>query len=462
MTLQFYCVGGNEKFIQDSGSAEQYFDGYIFQKPADDDNTADVDINTLNSPVTPVPLAELFRRPGVIGDSLAQGFYAATVQKKSQDWAYPVIVAKAAGAKVTYNALSGPGVNMEDVFKGWCDPICVALGIIGGQVERVELPTHVGITGSQYVKAVRTSGRCKNVYSEKKVRQKRKKRRWYWLWWYKIVYRWLTLPDCSFPDFYHRFGLDNAGTQIQIMEKIQPSFIFASDAANHVLCTALKTRTSCLNEEEFKRYFGEVMFRFRNIFTVRGGVLFTIPNVNRISYLEPYTDPLGRAELSGLKTFYRTFVTNPEQVLDTSEQAQITEFTEMLNDQIKLEAAVANYAVADIAAVFDDIHFNGREVRSPSGAYLATARTNWPVSDPYYEAGIFGLDGVHPNRYGHTVLATELIKAINIKYAVNIPLPSEYFAWTFDTLNQEPINIKQFLDHTLIGQMTSILISIYR
>ena len=41
-----------------------------------------------------VTVQQLFQKPGVIGDSLSQGFYGVTVEKKTQDWAYPVLVSK--------------------------------------------------------------------------------------------------------------------------------------------------------------------------------------------------------------------------------------------------------------------------------------------------------------------------------------------------------------------------------
>jgi hypothetical protein len=58
---------------------------------------------------------------------------------------------------------------------------------------------------------------------------------------------------------------------MQIMEKVQPSFIFASAGANHVLCTALSTSLDCLDEARFRRDVNEVMARFSRISTIRGG-----------------------------------------------------------------------------------------------------------------------------------------------------------------------------------------------
>ncbi|EMN24340.1 hypothetical protein LEP1GSC065_1878 [Leptospira kirschneri serovar Sokoine str. RM1] len=64
--------------------------------------------------------AELFARPGVIGDSLSQGFFGATVEEKTQGWAYPVLVSKQAGSSVSYNVLKGPWINFESVLQGDC------------------------------------------------------------------------------------------------------------------------------------------------------------------------------------------------------------------------------------------------------------------------------------------------------------------------------------------------------
>ena len=79
-----------------------------------------------------VTVQQLFQKLGVIGDSLSQGFYGVTVEKKTQDWAYPVLVSKQAGSNVTYNTLAGPYANLEDILKLNCGPICLASGIIGG------------------------------------------------------------------------------------------------------------------------------------------------------------------------------------------------------------------------------------------------------------------------------------------------------------------------------------------
>lgn len=396
--------------------------------------------------------ADMFRKPGVIGDSLSQGFFGATVEKKTQDWSYPVLVAKQAGSNVTYNELKGPFINLEDVLKGNCGPICIGKAILGGNAKTYTLPTHAGITGAEYTTVLRTSGTCEDITAKKWVKE------WYWRRWWHYTYRWVQAQDCQKPDKFHRFGLRGAGTQMEIMEKTKPSFVFGTAGANHVLCTALHTSLSCLDEPRFKRDIREVFRRFANIGSVRGGVLFTIPNVTAIGYLEEYKDPSNRANYTGLKAFYRSKVSSPDHVLDAGEIDTISKFLAMLNNEIKAQAAANRYAVADLKVIFDDLKENGRPIRHSGGWSPGSANAAWPLPG---KPGVFSLDGVHPNMYGHAVMANELIDAINARYGYNIPKVSEYNAWFHDSLNRNPVDLKKFLTQTIFGQFISWIIGIF-
>jgi hypothetical protein len=395
---------------------------------------------------------ELFSRPGVIGDSLSQGFYGVTVEKKAQEWAYPVLVAKQAGSSVSYNQLKGPYVNLEDVLKGNCGPFCIAGSVIGGNEATVSIPTHAGITGAEYTSVLRTSGKCEDVTATKWEKD------WYWKNWYTFTYRWVQVADCQEPDKFHQYGLRDAGTQIEVMEKVKPSFLFGTAGANHVLCAALHTSLDCLDEARFKRDVREVMRRLAAIGSIKGGVLFTIPNVTSIAYLEKYTDPQGRPNYSGLKAFYRSSVSSPDQVLDSTEIASINTFLTMLNNELRAQATSMGFAITDAKLLFDDIKENGRPIRSPSGWSPGNAQAHWPLPG---KPGVFGLDGVHPNMLGHAIMANELIKSINARYNLNIPQVNEYNAWYNDSLNRNPVDLKNFLTDSIIGQVISWIIGIF-
>jgi hypothetical protein len=404
------------------------------------------------APLSAQSIGQLFAKPGVMGDSLSQGFYGATVEKKTQDWAYPVLVSKQAGSNVTYNRLKGPYINLEDVLKGDCGVFCIASSIIGGHDGTVSTPTHAGITGADYTNALVTSGTCEDITAKKWEKE------WYWRKWYHYTYRWIEVADCQDPDKYHELGLRNSGTQMQVMEAVRPSFIFGSVGANHVLCTALATSLDCLDTARWKRDSAEAFRRMRNISSVKGGVVFTVPNVTAIYYLENYNDPQGRAAYSGLKAFYKSSVSGTGDVLDSSEIGTISNFVNMVNTDLKNLAAANNYALTDAKVIFDDIKQNGRVIRSSGGYSPGVAGANWPLPG---KPGIFGLDGVHPNRYGHAVLANELSTSINAKYGVSIPKVDEYAAWYYDSLNRSPVDLKDFLNESILGQVISFLINIF-
>lgn len=348
--------------------------------------------------------------------------------------------------------MKGPYVNLEDVLKGNCGVFCIASSIIGGNQKTYDPPTHAGITGADYTNVLKTSGQCQDITATKWVKK------WYWKTWYWYTYRWVQVPDCQKPDKFHQLGLRNSGTQMQIMERVKPTFIFGTVAPNHVLCTALHTNLDCLDEARFKRDFNEVLLRLSRIGSIQGGVIFTVPNVTAIAYLENYRDPQGRANYSGLKPFYRTSVSNPGQVLDANEIAVIRNFLTMLNNELRNKAAAYNFALADAELIFDDIKENGRPIRGPNNWTPGNAGSNWPLPN---KPGVFSLDGVHPNRYGHAVLANELIKAINQKYRFSIPLVDEYAAWYYDSLNRNPVDLKRFLSENIIGQAISWIINIF-
>ncbi|MCB1176833.1 MAG: hypothetical protein KDK36_04550, partial [Leptospiraceae bacterium] len=181
-------------------------------------------------------------------------------------------------------------------------------------------------------------------------------------------------------------------------------------------------------------------------------------NVTAIAYLEEYKDPQGRGNYSGLKAFYRSSVSSPDEVLDANEIETIRKFTVMLNNELKAQATSMGFALTDAELLFNDIKENGRPIKSSSGWSPGNAGVNWPLPG---KPGVFGLDGVHPNLYGHAVMANELIKSINSRYNLNIPQVNEYNAWYNDSLNRNPVDLKNFLTNSIIGQVISWIIGIF-
>jgi lysophospholipase L1-like esterase len=110
--------------------------------------------------------------------------------------------------------------------------------------------------------------------------------------------------------------------------------------------------------------------------------------------------PEGSVDATGLHTGV---------ILRAGEIAAIEARTGDINTIIKATAAQFNAKVVDVNAIFANIVTHGVMV---GGIELGPA---------FLTGGIFGYDGVHPQRLGYAVLANEMIKVLNVAYGTNVP-----------------------------------------
>lgn len=102
-------------------------------------------------------------------------------------------------------------------------------------------------------------------------------------------------------------------------------------------------------------------------------------------------------------------------VLDAYEAGLVRQAIGQYNDAIRRvvgRLANNNVAIVDIDAVFRNGITNG--IRNPAGK-----NTVYLDMGP---SGAFSLDGIHPTGKGQAIIANEFIRAINAKFAGNIPL----------------------------------------
>jgi lysophospholipase L1-like esterase len=96
-------------------------------------------------------------------------------------------------------------------------------------------------------------------------------------------------------------------------------------------------------------------------------------------------------------------------ILRAGEIAAIQARTADINGIITATAAQFNAKVVDINAIFANIVAHGILV---GGIELGPS---------FLTGGIFGYDGIHPQRLGYAVLANEMLKSINAAYGTNVP-----------------------------------------
>jgi hypothetical protein len=435
--------------------------------------------NYFSSPLRVVANLDYLRqKPAVIGDSLSHGAFSGTVTERSQRWAYPhQVVLQMGGTPLVQNIIhSGP--NVEDTVKTILfdrygpapgpfrlDPQPLGLleedAVTAG--ESTELPTHTGVAGFDYTNVLRTSGIC---LDEEHAAERREGAR---------VPEQICEQRCEdadgnelpSPSVDAQLALGCSDkTPIEMMEQIEPTFVFAAAAPNHALACAVTTRIEeCLEWDRFERDAAEVFRRLRRIRSIKGGVVFGIPPLGSIPYLIEHRP--GEVCANGakkLRAFWKEDLFLAEdEIIDCEERKLLDDFIVAVNERLGELAELNRYAYLDSITTFERLSDEGLPIRDEDGEEVCRAGTDWPrreidIGPDGFEfpenvgsdagCGIFSLDGAHPSQFGHAVMANELIRGIDEYYGVDIPPldDGELLAiWEDDDLAQDPIEMDDFM-----------------
>ena len=174
---------------------------------------------------------------------------------------------------------------------------------------------------------------------------------------------------------------------------------------------------------EFASDFQEIVRRLKRAGSVP--ILGTIPNVTDIAYVldrqdlirflgSDYGLPAGSYTTVPTMMLVKLGLENssvfqdPNYLLDPNEITAIRNRISAFNQIIRDTAVAENLPLAEINAMF--------------AALTAARPTIFGVQlTSRYLGGLFSLDGVHPSNFGHALLATAFISAINAKYGPVVP-----------------------------------------
>jgi hypothetical protein len=230
------------------------------------------------------------------------------------------------------------------------------------------------------------------------------------------------------------------GSQIEIAERLRPAVVACWIGNNDALDAALAfdelDATQLTPIPEFTAKFTELVQRLNAMGTK--AVFGTIPDVTGIGFL------LNRQDLirflgsdPGMPDGYLTSVpamvlvklglqspaifSNPNFVLDPTEQAIISGHVSALNNVIRTTAAAHGMAIADMHAIFNVLSL------APFDFVGTTLTTR-------FLGGLFSLDAVHPSNTGHALSAFFFIDALNKQYGLGIPqIDSASLYWLVQT-----------------------------
>jgi hypothetical protein len=425
-------------------------------------------------------LAYLAEHPAVLGDSLSQGFYGGAVKPDTQEWAYPQVVARRMGAGNMEQNLIRVGPGAEDGVKTYLfaefglPPDAVTplpqgenAGLMVGSGTTTTRPHNTGITGFDYTNVLRTTGRCLDVEatgdSPMALREPpdgdgslRYDNRIEAMCGSPGVQCCPVDPNCHSerPWLEAQLGLGCSDeTPMEMIEAQQPTFIFASVAQNHFLGCAVHTKVDeCVEMDRFYRDSSEVFRRLRRIGSIRGGVVFGVPPIERIPFLVEHSPGARRA-------FWKRpgEIDDVEEVLDRFELPRLVALVDEANRHLAHLAALNGYVFVSSTDAFDALANVGLPLIDPAtGNEMCRVRPVFATKtldrDPFpgddAGCGMFGLDGVHPNQLGHAVMANMMIGAIDAFYGVDIPPLSNaelFDIWLADSLNQDPVDMRAFL-----------------
>jgi lysophospholipase L1-like esterase len=224
---------------------------------------------------------------------------------------------------------------------------------------------------------------------------------------------------------------DDSVSQLDAARERQPSFILFWLGNNDVLGMATRTNPNGadLTPEAFGTAFRQVLGELAQI-----GVGMAVANLPDVTEIAALRHPGG--EVTGCRQGDGTIVPATDdwllsidldpaelpqpactEVLDSAEGAFVRTTVQAFNAEIaaavaEREAAGSEIALVDMFAHFDELALNGYDARGDGTLILTTD----------YLGGIFSLDGIHPSRTGHALIANAFIEAINVRFGETIPL----------------------------------------
>lgn len=360
------------------------------------------------------------RRMVVVGDSLLAGFGSGGLIAKGrtgQNNAAPTLIAKQAGVRLTIPSMSSPGVPPPLVIvdadgDGMLDP---------GDVKR--RATGFGFRSKPFrsVRNLAVPGEdLTSVFHEIAGDD---------------IARQMFQGDVSGRDAlkFLIVGLppdENDASQISRAKDLDPSFLLVWLGNNDVLGMATDTNPTKadLSRAEFAQRFRQLLNELAD--TGADMAVANLPDVTGIAALRRAAGEVTSCDANGTPTAVaeddllsidlpRSSLPVPPcgKVLDVAEQAQARATVMGFNEEIA--SAVADVqasrgrliALVDVFALFDTVRTAGVDVTG-DGVPDVTAG---------YLGGVFSLDGIHPTRTGHALIANAYIDAIDLKFGETIP-----------------------------------------
>lgn len=219
-------------------------------------------------------------------------------------------------------------------------------------------------------------------------------------------------------------------SQLRAARERQPSFLVVWIGSNDVLGMATRTNPGAadLTPAAFGTAYRAVLAELADLGV--GMAVANLPDVTEIAALrhpagevancrrgDGTLEPVAEDALLPIDLDPADLPVPPcSRVLDAAERAQARATVVAFNAEIaaaiaEREAAGSEIALVDMFGLFDTLAASGFDVRGDGSLVLTTD----------YLGGVFSLDGIHPTRTGHALIANAFIDAINARFGETIP-----------------------------------------
>jgi hypothetical protein len=222
---------------------------------------------------------------------------------------------------------------------------------------------------------------------------------------------------------------EDSVSQVRSARDIEPTILLVWLGNNDVLPMATRTDTGAAVSTPAE--FGAQYRRFLDALADTGApmVIANIPDVTAIPVLrraagqvttcrdQGTTKPVAATDLLSINMDPALLPEPPcNRVLDSAEQAFVRDTVSAFNVEIGAAAVDIEQrrgipvAMVDVFGLFDQFEQTGVDVRG-NGSLVLTTR---------YLGGLFTLDGVHPTRTAHALIANAFIDAMNARFGTTL------------------------------------------
>ncbi|HPS57530.1 MAG TPA: SGNH/GDSL hydrolase family protein [Spirochaetota bacterium] len=402
---------------------------------------------------------DFFKTYVSLGDSLTQGCQGINVEESRQYYSYPAQFARAVKTEFNQPLIEFPGIGMpnpEDAFKkGWFSTWASTISrfiktfMYWYRADRYDNQANLnnfGISGATVDDLISYDGTKKITDITDSLL--------------------IQVVGLMNPFICSVVGLNPAASKSALDQALDrdPTFVSVWIGNNDTIFATIMGDDGMLlmtDLDKWKASWDILVAKIKAKKSIKGVVLINLPDNTMISYLQPlhnkYTTITEGADIpEGSKVpVFSTRVSCVADVITPEQIKTIQERIIAINKIINETAKKEGWALVDAYTMIRTELVAGVALTRSDGT-----QSNIVVNGDYATGGFMSLDGIHPCSTGYAIVANRMARAVNETYGTSIPLIDEVEVWKNDSLNQDPIDPRDY--PAQMGNLTYIVNTMVR